>query len=92
MAADIWINIGKRLRVARCGARLSLRQAAAAIGISHQAIRNHERGLVPLGTKRLRQYIDAYGTTWLFLIRAGPPLELTPAPWGLFVRRRVCDG
>jgi transcriptional regulator with XRE-family HTH domain len=89
MDRDIWINIGKRLRIARGG--LSLRQSAVAIGISHQAIRNHERGLVPLGTERLKQYIDAYDTTWLFLLHAGAPLELTPAPWGLFVRRRVSD-
>ena len=92
MTDNIWIDVGKRLRSARKGAGLSLRQAAAVIGISHQAIRNHERGLVPLGTRRLKQYIEAYGTTWLFLIRAGPPATLTPMPWGLFVRRRVSDG
>ena len=78
----VWIRIGLRLRIARQGAGMSQRDAAAAMGCSAQTISLIERGKIRSGSTRLMRFADIYGFPVAFFFHSGEPPKLTLAPWG----------
>ena len=67
--------IAQRLKIARQAAELSLRAAGEKIGISAQAISQHERGKTNPNGTRLLQFAKAYGVKVEFFFR-GKPLKI----------------
>ena len=54
-------EIGTRIRQARQSARRTLRELARAIGVSHEAVRKYEEGLLRPSPQRLADIARALG-------------------------------
>ena len=70
--------MSNRLKQARKGKGLSLREAAKGMNLSHESVAKFEKGTLKLDSNRLIQFANLYGVTVDYLLPsdARPKIEL----------------
>lgn len=60
--------VGRRVRIARMDAGLSLSDLAASLGVTYQQVQKNEKGVNRIGASRLRRIAEATGrpVSWFF--------------------------
>lgn len=70
-----------QLKQARRLSGLTLREAGAKLGMSHNAVSKYEKGEIEVDATRLQQFATAYGVTIDYLIGKLKPVEFGEITW-----------
>lgn len=62
------VEIGKKLRIARLGAKMSQAELGGALGISFQQVQKYEKGVNRIGASRLPQIASVLGVESSFFL------------------------